>query len=128
MKRAPTKRVMVLVVSTHPEDYADLCAILPAAQWNVQGVSSWTEAATLYRANPDAVVITEADLADQDWRSILRQLIAGAGPLGPKLIVTSHVADDRLWSEVLNHGGFNVLAKPFDRCEVDWVLRQAATH
>ena len=125
MIAAPAKRVPVLVVSPHPEDYADLCAMLPAAQWDVQSASSWSEAAFLLHESPDAVVITETDVADDDWRSILDQLASAAGPETPKLIVTSNKADDKLWSEVLHHGGFNVLAKPFDRYEVDWVLTQA---
>jgi hypothetical protein len=34
------------------------------------------------------------------------------------LIVTAKLADDRLWAEVLNLGGFDVLAQPFYRGEV----------
>jgi DNA-binding response OmpR family regulator len=36
----------------------------------------------------------------------------------PLLVVTSRVADDRLWSEVLNLGGYDVLAKPLNTKEV----------
>jgi DNA-binding response OmpR family regulator len=32
--------------------------------------------------------------------------------------VTSRLADDRLWAEVLNIGGYDVLAKPFVPAEV----------
>jgi len=39
------------------------------------------------------------------------------------LIVTSRVADARLWAEVLNLGGFDVIAKPFHAPEVLHVLR-----
>ena len=126
MVLAPAERVPVLVVSTHPEDFVELCAMLPAAQWDVHAAASWSEAATMLRAEPDAVVITETELADQSWKSILDLLSAVEAKSGfPKLIVTSSLADDQLWSEVLNCGGFNVLAKPFDPFEVDWVLTQA---
>jgi len=36
----------------------------------------------------------------------------------PELIVTSRLADDRLWAEALNLGAYDVLAKPFNRDEV----------
>jgi DNA-binding response OmpR family regulator len=34
------------------------------------------------------------------------------------LIVTSDLADDRLWAEALNLGAYDVLAKPFRAAEV----------
>ena len=45
----------------------------------------------------------------------------------PVLIVTSKVADEYLWSEVLNLGGYDVLAQPLDRDEVTRVARSAIT-
>ncbi len=36
----------------------------------------------------------------------------------PNLIVTSRLADEGLWAEVLNLGGYDVLAQPFDAEEV----------
>jgi DNA-binding response OmpR family regulator len=38
------------------------------------------------------------------------------------LIVTSRFADDYLWSEVLNFGGYDVLSKPFSEEEVRHVF------
>jgi DNA-binding response OmpR family regulator len=42
------------------------------------------------------------------------------------LIVCSLLADDRLWAEVLNIGGYDVLMKPFLPIEVTRVVRMAA--
>ncbi len=36
----------------------------------------------------------------------------------PSLIVTSTLADERLWTEAMNLGAWDVLAKPFDRTDV----------
>jgi DNA-binding response OmpR family regulator len=44
----------------------------------------------------------------------------------PPLIVSSCVADDRLWAEVLNLGGYDLLTKPFLAAEVSRVVRMAA--
>jgi len=38
------------------------------------------------------------------------------------------MADDALWAEVLNLGGYNVLAKPFDSREVFRVVGNAWLH
>ncbi|MBZ5581799.1 MAG: response regulator [Acidobacteriia bacterium] len=62
------------------------------------------------------VVICERDLPDGSWRDILRAIHMRPDP--PSLIVTSRLADERLWAEVLNEGGYDVLAQPFDAQEV----------
>jgi DNA-binding response OmpR family regulator len=46
----------------------------------------------------------------------------------PKLIVTSRLADERLWSEVLNLGGFDVLAQPFNPREALRCIGEACHH
>ena len=43
----------------------------------------------------------------------------------PLIIVTSRLADERLWAEVLNLGGFDVLSRPYDAREVRHVIAQA---
>jgi len=49
-------------------------------------------------------------------------------PNAPSLIVTSRLADDRLWVEALNLGAWDVLAKPFDRSEVIRNMKSAWQH
>jgi len=46
-------------------------------------------------------------------------------PDPPFLVVTSRLADDRLWAEALNLGAYDVLAKPFDKTEVNRIVRSA---
>jgi DNA-binding NtrC family response regulator len=69
------------------------------------------------------VVICERDLPDGDWHDIWE----GIAPLAPHptLIVTSLHADEHLWAEVLNLGGYDVLAKPFDAQEVCRIVGRA---
>ncbi len=69
------------------------------------------------------VVICEEELPDGDWRDLLRQL--RAIPDVPYLIVTSRLADEQMWVEVLDGGGFNVLEKPFDSTELFRVVSLA---
>ncbi len=77
----------------------------------------------LDREPPD-VVVCNTSLPDQsDWKHVLQE-IESAGGLQP-LIITSRLADESLWAEVLNLGGFDVVAQPFDREEVARVLGSA---
>ena len=72
---------------------------------------------------PASIIICERDLPDGTWRDVLNHVGAGAGK--PFLIVTSRLADEALWAEVLNLGGFDVIAKPFHPREVRHVLETA---
>jgi DNA-binding response OmpR family regulator len=49
-------------------------------------------------------------------------------PDPPLLIVTSRLADERLWAEALNLGAWDVLAKPFDADEVIRIIGIACQH
>ena len=73
------------------------------------------------RSSRVPVVLCDSRL---DWRHLLDQLRGLPEP--PYLIVTSRLADDRLWSEALNLGAYDVLAKPFDANEVTRVLAMAS--
>lgn len=44
------------------------------------------------------------------------------------LLVASRHATDTLWAEVLNLGGFDVLALPFDRDELERAVLSALRH
>lgn len=72
------------------------------------------------------VVITSCDNSGWTWRQLLRTLSRLVRP--PQLIVTSRTADDHLWSEVLNVGGYDVLPEPFHRDEVERVVASARRH
>lgn len=63
-----------------------------------------------------SVVVCEDSLPDGDWKSVLRFLGTAHG--APPLIVTARNADDRLWAEVLNLGGYDLLPRPLDYKEV----------
>jgi DNA-binding response OmpR family regulator len=57
------------------------------------------------------------------WKDVLEQVAILPDP--PSLIVTSQLADERLWAEALNLGAFDVLAKPFDSAEAMRVVGAA---
>jgi DNA-binding response OmpR family regulator len=73
--------------------------------------------------HPVQVVIAESDLPRWNWRRVLSDLRRLRQP--PQLIVTSRTADDYLWAEVLNVGGYDVLPQPLAREEVERVIASA---
>ncbi len=108
--------VAVLAVSSWDEDHARLRDILRYPNWKIHSARAWGEAVQLLRRRRTGVVICERDFPDGAWQDLLERL--GTLPHPPPMIVTSRYADETLWAEVLNLGGYDVLAKPFDVPEV----------
>lgn len=73
---------------------------------------------------PVEVVIAESRAEEWDWKRVLGDLGRMLHP--PQLVVASRTADDGLWAEVLNVGGFDVLAQPLVRDEVERVIASAS--
>jgi len=96
--------------------------------WPAHRVWSYREVALhlhLHSSHP-CLVLCERDLADGDWKDVLEVTVSLTSP--PPVIVTSRHADEHLWAEVINLGGFDVLAKPLDKQEVSRVLNFAWEH
>jgi DNA-binding response OmpR family regulator len=68
-------------------------------------------------------IVAEAVFPDGNWRDILSYI--APLPCPPRLIVTSRIVESGLWAEVLNMGGYDVLAQPFTREEVRRVVYAA---
>jgi DNA-binding response OmpR family regulator len=109
-----------LLISPFDEDRRDLHEILRHSDWRQHEARTKLEAFDFLRDNPTPVVICESELPDGTWKDVLAQLALLKYP--PMLVVTSRLADERLWSEVLNLGGYNVLAKPLNAREVMHVV------
>jgi DNA-binding response OmpR family regulator len=116
----PTLEFGILSISAVPEDHHSLSDILNESHWRIVKSRTCKEAITRLCRRYMPVVICASDLPDGTWRDVLDQIKTLTRP--PGLIVTSRLADDYLWGEVLNLGGYNVLAKPFRESEVKHVV------
>lgn len=101
-------------------------AVFDQFPWPAHRVQNCYEVALHLHAGHPCVVVCERDLADCDWKDVLKVAVSLPDP--PPVIVTSRLADEYLWAEVLNLGGFDVLAKPLDEHEVRRVLNHAWEH
>ena len=109
----------VLLVSAHTGDHDALESIFRGSRWKLRGVCTASDGLKTIRRSPGEipVVICQHSLPDGDWKFLLAGLNKAAGR--PRLIVSSRLADDRLWAEVLNLGAFDLLlGAPFEPEEV----------
>jgi DNA-binding NtrC family response regulator len=132
MKQQPTsesdipKIVTVLSVSPFAEDYVSLRAVFNRSKWSLHRSQTLASALPTIRKCEIGVVICERDLSPGTWIDMLEAL--NLLRVAPPLIVTSRLADDRLWVEALNLGAYDVLAKPFERDEVVRSVSLAWSH
>ena len=97
-------------------DHSSLQSILGQSSWKLYGTFTCRETLKLVRERHVSVVLAERNLPDGGWKTLLEGL--AELPERPRLIVCSRLADHQLWAEVLNLGGYDVLATPFDKDEV----------
>src|ERR1700761_9225788 len=83
--------------------------------WRLVEAHSRKDAIDRLKRETIHVVITRSDSPCWNWKTVLHSLKRRVHP--PQLIVTSHTADERLWSEVLSCGGYDALTEPFRRQE-----------
>ena len=121
---APARSIRILSVSSIADDHKTLRRILKHSKWHVAGATTCTEAIAHLTWHRVPIVLCESALPDGSWKDILDQVAQYPEP--PTLIVTSRLADDYLWAEVLNWGGYDVLAKPFNEGEVRRVIEGAS--
>jgi DNA-binding response OmpR family regulator len=123
--------VTLLSVGPIEEDHASLegilkfskCELVPDCEWKLDACPTLASALTALRKVKVPVVVCESDLQPGTWKEVLKELRTLPDP--PFLIVTSRLADERLWAEALNLGAYDVLAKPFDRMEVTRIVSMA---
>lgn len=97
----------VLVVTSKEEDSRKVDALLGNGKFRMMHAHSPEEASRLMRTGQVAVVISKAVIDhDSSWRDILAKCRLHRHP--PKLIVVTPMADEKLWLDVLEMGGFDL--------------------
>lgn len=122
-EQTPPEKITVLVVSPHHDDHNVVRRLLQHGQWSIVRAANLREALEQIQESSPAVIICERDLPDGTWRDVLRRV--SDSKRAPSVIVTSRFADETLWADVLNSGGYDVLPKPFERSEAIRVLSMA---
>ena len=113
----------VLAVNLSWEDHEFLRGIFQTAGWHLQRAPTIETVLQFMERAVLPVLICEVQLPDGLWSALLRR--AERFPRPPRLVVASRLADERLWAEVLNLGGFDVLSTPFEASEVRHVVAHA---
>jgi DNA-binding response OmpR family regulator len=119
-KMRPTRMLSISPIS---DDYDVLSGMLEDQSWQLFPATTCQDAIARLGRTRISVILCEHSLPDGTWKDVLDH-VSGAGIEAP-IIVTSRLADEHLWAEVLNLGGYDVLAKPFSEREVRHAITSA---
>ena len=104
----------ILVVTASSPDRDALRSIFEKTYWEMLFADGVDEAVDLLGCHPISMVICDRELPGTDWREAIRRLANDRN----RVFLASLVADDYLWDEVIRHGGYDIIAKPFREEEV----------
>ena len=110
-------RLPILAILCSDADRATLKRAVPEAAVT----ESWDEAAPLLGSTRFAAVVCDRDLPGRDWRETVREL----AKLSPCILLASPILNGSLWQEVVQCGGYDVLAKPLEERHVLKTIEQA---
>lgn len=116
MSKGAEARAALVAVFGQDEDRLSLERILSPCEWDVIWTRSCTEAVAAVRRTAAPIIVCDQRFPDGEWRELWNEL--GKDPCPPEFILASRLADERLWAELLNLGGYNLLTKPFRPEEV----------
>jgi DNA-binding response OmpR family regulator len=117
--------VRALSVSEHQTNQKALRRMLGDTPWQLLTATTCRMAEQKLRGSAILVVFCESSLPDGSWKDVLEMISQLEEP--PLLVVTSRLADDLLWSEVLNLGGYDVILTPYVEDEVRRLLTSVWT-
>jgi DNA-binding response OmpR family regulator len=110
------RRIVTASIAS-PEDRTCLLRTLAMPRWRIQFAGSLAALRRDVITSSSGIVITDQHLADgSSWKDVLANLDRHRNR--PQLIVADRLADEALWAEVLNLGGYDLLVSPFDPAEL----------
>src|SRR4051794_10140299 len=108
--------VRLLITGQTERDTRTLRAIADQNGWNTFEMRNNVGALACITSRQIGVVLAEHDVVNGNWLSLLEQI--NELPRPPRFVVFSRWADERLWADVLNRGGFDLLSLPVNADEL----------
>jgi len=112
-----------LAISPYEGDLAFLRRMFDDASWRLFTAHTYKEAMTQLSHHRMPLILCECQLPDGKWTDVLSQV--APMPDRPRLIVMSQSAGERLCSEVVRMGGFDVISIPLNEVEVGCAIGSA---
>lgn len=125
-KPPESAHISAVFIASDDRNFTDLNRIFQAMRWQLSRADTWQGALRLPSGREASHFLYQHSPTDRTWVDALGA--ASSLPSKPSFILTSRLGDERLWAEVLNRGGYDLLLQPFDPVEVTRVVAAAQKH
>jgi len=116
MGKGAVGRAAMVAAFERDEDQGELEKIIGPCEWKVIRSGTCAAAIDAVERSEPQIVVSGRTFPDGEWKDIWDRLRARPNP--PMFILASRLANESLWSEVLNLGGYDLLLKPLHPEEV----------
>lgn len=117
----PTGITDVLTIGKEATVFRPVQRALQPTGWTVAHVSSVDSAIACLRSNVVAVAVAEAELADDDWSTLVRSLRSRAD--APEVVLVAW--NDAPYQDALRAGAFDLVQRPCDHSDLLWTVATA---
>ncbi len=90
----------------------------------VLSVCNCDQARRVLQTRPVQVVLTDVALSDGNWWSVLEDI--AQSHTNAELILCTGIAEPTLWCDALDRGAYDLLVEPYEREEVERIVKGAA--
>jgi DNA-binding NtrC family response regulator len=96
------------------------------AEWNVLHMRTYEEALATMVSVLVPVIVCDENAAGGHWKEVIKSIISSPHPA--PVLVASKSHDWRLWVDIIDSGGFDLISKPFDGATAGEKLELAFGH
>jgi DNA-binding NtrC family response regulator len=120
------RTISVLIITSRLKDEAELKELLQDTSWELEAVPQMEDAAAALKAAAVPLLLFDGDTAGRHWREKMEAF--AKLKRNACVILLTNVSDQYLWEEVVRHGGFDLLTRPFRKEQVLSTLLFAYAH
>src|SRR5271155_1617761 len=102
------QKIPLLIVTSRTEDVAELSEILRDTSWVLTDIPNVEEAGATLKAAAAPILLFDRDAGEARWQDSIKRLLKSRR--NACVVLLSSVADQYLWEEVVQQGGFDLLA------------------
>lgn len=113
----------VLFVSGSSNQSQALASMLMPLGLELRTVGKLPEVSSALKEFPVGVVVTESEIAEGDWHSVLKTVQQGNAAI--QTLVTRSRPDAHFWTDALEAGAYDIITQPLQAGEVQRLILMA---
>jgi CheY-like chemotaxis protein len=113
--------IKVIALAASGQDRRLLSEVASDQGWQMNFADTRHEARELLNRQGSPIVLCACEMPGGDWRETIKTVTSS--PVSPYTILVSRAADEYLWNDFIQLGGFDILTTPLREADVLRAIR-----